>query len=302
MPSHCCGVFGLKPTRGRNPAGPENGEDSNGLTAPHVISRSVRDFAAALDATAGPDPGCRYFVPAPSKTFLECVDNPRAHLRIAFSIKDFFGGGIDPEIADAVRKAAQLCADLGHHVEETDPPFDPDMICDILTVISAANLHSLINSLATRTGRPINSETLEAFALALYRRGETLTVDEFVDHLDKMNTFSRVVGRFFTNYDVVITPPFSKLAPKLGEMATPDPISDLRESVWSMLRFAGSTAQYNITGQPAMSMPLYESANKLPIGVQFAARFADEETLFSLAGQLEKTSPWRQRRPSIFAH
>lgn len=300
VPAHCCGLFGLKPTRGRNPIGPEAAEDNNGMTSAHAISRTVRDSAALLDATAGPDPGCRYFAPPPSTSFLAAVSRPRTGLRIAFSTRDRFGDGVDPQIADAVRDAAKLCADLGHEVVEADPPCDPDMLCDILEIVSAGNMYYGIKALAERIGRAVGPETLEAFPLAVYRRGETLSAHDFVEQLDRMNTFSRALGRFFVDYDVVITPPFSTLAPKLGELRSNDPVPDLRAYVWSMLRYAGFTVQYNITGQPAMSVPLYQSAEGLPIGVQFAARFADEETLFALAGQLEEARPWRSRRAPIF--
>jgi amidase len=299
VPAHCCGLFGLKPSRGRNPMGPGGAEGNSGMTVPHVITRTVRDSAAVLDATAGPDPGCKYFAAPPKATFLDCVDRPQSGLRIAFSTKDYFGDGVDSEIADAVRNAAKACAELGHHVEEADPPFDPDIVCDVLEVLSAGNSAFGLDMLAA--GRPISSETVEEFNLAMYRRGKALSAEEYVQHLDKMNGFSRTVGRFFVNYDAVITPPFSKVGLKLNVLRTNDPIPDLRQYVWDHLCFAGHTVQYNLTGQPAASLPLYESRSGLPIGVQIATRYADEETLFSIAGQLEKALPWHRRRPSIFA-
>jgi amidase len=300
VPSHCCGLFGLKPTRGRNPMGPGGAEGNSGMTVPHVITRTVRDSAAILDATAGPDPGCKYFTGPPKTSFLDCVSKPRSGLRMAFSTKDYFGDGVDSEVADAVRNAAKKCAELGHHVEESDPPFDPDIVCEVLEVLSAGNSAYGLDGLAA--GRPINSNTVEQFNLAMYRRGKALYAEDYVLHLDKMNTFSRTVGRFFAGYDAVITPPFSKVALKLNVLRTNDPIPDLRQYIWDHLCFAGHTVQYNLTGQPAASLPLFQSENGLPIGVQIATRFGDDETLFSLAGQLEEALPWIKRRPPIFVH
>ena len=295
VPAHCCGLFGLKPTRGRNPMGPESAEGNSGMTVAHVLTRTVRDSAAALDATAGPDPGARYFAPPPARPLLEEVTRPRKELRIALSTDNPFGGSVAPEIKQAAQDAARLCEKLGHHVEEATPPINAGELCEMLELISAGNLTYGVRGLEAQSGKKAGPDVFESFTLALLKRGQNLPAADFVANIARMNTFSRNFGQFFVKYDVLITPVFATTAPKLGTLRMNDPIPDLSAYIMDVLRTAAFTTQYNFSGQPAMSVPLYQSADGLPIGVQFAARYADEATLFSLAGQLEEALPWKGR-------
>lgn len=304
IPAHCCGVFGLKPTRGRNPTGPEAAESICGLTAAHVISRTVRDSAVVLDATAGADVGCRYVAPAPSGRFLDAVSRPRKGLRIGITTANVFGAGVSDDVRTAVESAGRLCAELGHHVEEAEPPVEAGELLEMLEPIFVANLRHAVLQLQRLTGRQATPENLEASTLAMVRWGERLAASELLDALARMNAFSRRMGRFFLQYDVLLAPVYADVAPRLGEIRTDDPVESVPDFLRETFRLAAFTVQYNLTGQPAMSLPLYESRSGLPVGVQGIARFGDEETLFCLAGQLEAALPWAGRRAphGIVAH
>jgi amidase len=299
VPAHCCGLFGLKPTRGRNPVGPEAGEVNSGLTVAHVLTRTVRDSAAVLDATAGPDAGCRYYAAPPSKPFIEAVARPRLGLRIALSTENFFGGDVAPEIKTAAQSAAQLCEDLGHHVVQASPLFEAEEIVGLLETIWSSHVYHAVRGLERRTGRTASIQLLEASTLMLCDRGRQISADEFLQSLDRLNQLSRKVGCFFADFDVLLTPTFSQVAPMLGQIKSDVLFPDVTSFVLDNMKMAPFTSQCNLTGQPAMSVPLYQSAQGLPIGVQFAARFAAEETLLSLAGQLEAALPWVARRPAV---
>ena len=298
VPAHCCGLFGLKPSRGRNPTGPDAGEVNSGLTAAHVLTRSVRDSAAALDATAGPDLGCRYAAAPPPRPFAESVDAEPGRLRLAISTTNVFGGPVDSDIRQLTAETGKLCESLGHVVEEAEPPFDGDELIDLLHVIWSANIHHLINHLERATGRRASAANLEATSLLLHEAGALMSADRLLSTFDGVNRVTRRVAGFFGDYDALITPSFSSAAPYLGELQATG-LSDAREHVRESMARAPFTAQYNLTGLPAMSVPLHLTAGGLPVGTHFAAAYGREEMLFALAGQLERASPWRERIPPI---
>lgn len=299
IPSHCCGLFGFKPSRGRNPVGPESAENAYGFTVAHILTRSVRDSAAMLDATAGPDVGCRYFCPPPSISFLEATSTPRPGLRIAYTKHNYFGIDVDAEVCDAVENAAKLCADLGHSVEEATPPVDGEEMIDIFEIVWTAGMYYAIQNLAKITGRTPGDDTLEGSTMIFAERGATVSAAEYLSGLDMINVFTRKVANFYTDYDVVLTPVYAVASARLGETHIDRRDINVRELCHELFRIGAFTSQYNITGQPAMSVPLYQSKSGLPIGVQFIASFCDDGTLFALAGQLEKALPWSDRRPVI---
>jgi len=299
IPAHCCGVFGLKPTRGRNPLGPQSGGLGSGLAVPHVITRTVRDSAAALDATAGADVGCDYTAPPPSGTFLAAVLRPPRKLRIAFSTVSPHGSEVSPEVAGAVLKSAALCESLGHIVEPTSPQIDGDGLLELLAVIASAGIFHLVRKLEAATGRKAGPENLEGASLALALRGSKISAHEYLAALDGMNRFNRKLGHFFEDYDVLIMPTMAHPALPLGTINSNQQVEDVMQYMLHEFRLAPFTVPFNATGQPAMSVPLHQSADGLPIGTQFIGRFADEETLLSLAGQLEAASPWIGRYPPL---
>ncbi|MEI9994396.1 MAG: amidase [Rhizomicrobium sp.] len=299
VPAHCCGVFGLKPTRGRNPTGPQAGEVNAGLTVAHVLTRTVRDSAAVLDATAGPDAGCRYAAPPSGGTFLSAARRAPARLRIAVSLGSPLADRVSSDVRDAARATATLCARLGHHVEEAAPSFDPETFVETLETIWCANIHHSVRKLEAATGRKADRDTLEASTLAMTRLGAEISSNAYLGALDRMNAISRQIGTFFETYDVLVTPTLSQAAPKLGVIDADAPVTDMARYLRDLLGLAAFTAQYNMTGQPAMTMPLHQNAAGLPIGTQMVGRYAAEEALFSLAGQLEQALPWRDRHPAI---
>lgn len=299
VPSHCCGTFGLKPTRGANPTGPDSGEGANGSTVAHVISRSVRDSAAALDATFGGDAGCRYVAPAPSEPYAVAASHDPRRLRIAVATRSPFGGAVARDVIDAALAAARLCETLGHDVEMAEPPLDGDEIARVFAVIWAANMHYGAASLGAHVGRMPGPANLEAANWAMAQYGATLSASDLLGALSSMNQMSRRMGEFMTRFDILLTPSFSQTAPRIGEVKTDEPGVTAERYVRESLDWSPFTSQFNLTGQPAMSVPLYQSGSGLPIGVHFSAAYGQDEILFSLAGQLERALPWADRRPPV---
>lgn len=303
IPASCCGIFGLKPTRGRNPLGPDFGDVFGGLVAEHAVTRSVRDSAALLDATSGMQAGDPYYAPPPARPFLEEVGAPPGKLRIALFTSPPSGAPVDPDCIEAVEDAARLCADLGHEVEQV-PTFremsiNPDMLVDAFMTHWAAGNAWLIDSLSYAVGRkPVEGE-LEPLTQALVAMGERRTAPQYLLAVQILQVYARRMASIFEKYDVMLTPTLAEPPPPLGSFDAPpdDPTFPLRRSGL----FCPFTPLFNGTGQPAMSVPLFWNAAGLPIGAQFAARFGDEATLFRLAAQLEAARPWNERRPPVSA-
>ncbi len=299
IPAACCGLFGLKPTRGRNPLGPEYGDLYGGLVCEHVVTRSVRDSAALLDVTAGPMPGDPYAAPPPARPFLQEVGAPPGQLRIAFSAASPTGTPVHPDCVAAVKDAAALCADLGHIVEEAAPAFDGRALGRAFAVLWAAGTAWSLARWAQKLGRQPQPTDVEPLTWALAERGRGLSAVDYLTALHDGQRLARDVARFFETYDLWLTPVVGEPPPPLGTFASPpeEPTRGLRRAG----PFAPFTYIANMTGQPAMSVPLYWTADGLPVGVHFLARFGDEATLFRLAAQLEEARPWAHRRPPVCA-
>jgi amidase len=295
IPSSCCGVFGLKPTRGRNPLGPNFGDVMGGLVADHALTRTVRDSAAILDATAGPDVGDPYFAPPPARPFREEVGAPPGLLRIAFSDVSPLGGPVHPECRKAVRDAAVLCEDLGHSVVEGAPPLDAERYMPLFMALWAGGCAWSVDGLAIVTGRTPTAEGFEPLTWALYERGKKVGAADYLLALQGLQQMARPVAAFFLEHDLWLTPTLAEPPFELGTLDLPP--EKLDEAIRRAFAFTPFTSLFNVTGQPAMSVPLRWSDAGLPIGVQFAARYGDEATLFRLAAQLEEARPWGERRP-----
>jgi Asp-tRNA(Asn)/Glu-tRNA(Gln) amidotransferase A subunit family amidase len=297
IPASCCGLFGLKPTRARTPAGPDVGESWSGATIAHAITRTVRDSAALLDATCGPDVGDPYWAPPPAGPFLAEVGRDPAPLRVALATTPWNRKHVDAECAEAARAAAWLCERLGHRVEEARPEIDADALGRAFRVIVAANLRNTLDLRAAARGRAIGEDELERVTWLRAQDAATLTAADYARAVLVLHRTGRAVGRFFTRYDVLITPTMACTPYPLGvlDMGT----DDLDGFGEALLRSIAFTSLFNVTGQPAMSVPLAWSRDGLPIGVQFVAPFGDEATLFRLGAQLEAARPWADRRPSI---
>ena len=299
VPASCCGVFGLKPTRARNPLGPHCGDIFSGLVAEHALTRSVRDSAALLDATSGADQGDPYWAPPPRRPFLQEVGADPGRLRLAFSSRPPGGGAVDPDAEAAVAASAELCAGLGHEVEEASPELDFELLWNSFTTVLAAGFCWIVDDLGRKTGRAPEAEFFEPFVWAFAARGRRISAPEYLAHVQVLQQMTRKVARFFKDHDVWLTPTTAMAPVPLGTFAYSggDPFAVRRR----MASFTPFTYIANATGQPAMSVPLHWNGAGLPLGSQFVARFGDEATLLRLAAQLEAARPWASRRPPVAA-
>jgi len=299
IPASCCGLFGLKPTRARNPLGPHYGDMFSGLVAEHAVTRSVRDSAALLDATAGPDVGDPYWAPPPARPFLAEVGADPGRLRIAFTAESGNDAPVHPDCVQAVRDAAALCASLGHQVVEAAPALDRDVLTRSFITLWSAGCAWTIDQWARRTGRTPRQELFEPLTWTLAEMGRGNTAPEYLLALQDLQQVARDVARFFVAHDVWLTPTLGEPPVPLGsfEGGPDDPLHGLRRSA----AFVPFTPIANVTGQPAMSVPLSWNATGLPVGAHFVGRFGDEATLFRLGAQLEAARPWAARRPPISA-
>ncbi len=291
IPASCCGLFGLKPTRGRNPLGPDFGDLMSGLVAEHALTRSVRDSAALLDATAGPDVGDPYWAPPPARPYFQEMSADPGRLKIALSIRTAADVAVHTDCVQAVEETARLCAELGHEVEEAALPLNAEILTHAFVVMWTAGMASTLKMLgATR-------EQVEPLSWALKEMSDQFSAADYILAVQTLQGAGREVARFFENYDVVLTPTLAEPPLPLGSFdALPDnPLHGFTRSAL----FACFTPVCNMTGQPAMSVPLFWNADNLPVGSHFIGRFGDEATLFRLAAQLEEARPWAGRRPAI---
>ncbi len=296
IPASCCGVFGLKPTRGRNPLGPHFGDLLSGIVAEHALTRSVRDSAALLDATSGPAVGDPYYAPPRRQPFVREVGADPGRLRVAFSKETLLGTPVHPDCADAVLDAARLCESLGHEVVEAMPPVDWEALWTTFTTVMAAGFGWAAADWTRRLGRAPREGDLEPFVADFAERGRGVSAPDYLLRVQEMQRLSRAAAAFFESFDVWLTPTLGEPPVTLGTLAYDggDPVAHRRKTA----AFAPYTFVANVTGQPGMSVPLSWNGEGLPIGSHFLGRFGDEATLFRLAAQLEAARPWANRRPS----
>ena len=299
IPSSCCGLFGLKPTRARTPLGPDYGDVLGGFSIDHALTRSVRDSAALLDATSGPDVGDPYWAPPPARPFLKEVGADPGRLRIAFNTEAFTGGAVHADCVSAVREAAALCADLGHEVVEASPAIVGEMVIQPFLTVWAAGAAMAVDGYAFLTGRTATPDQFEPLTWALCERGRQVNAPAYLIAVTLLQRVAREIGRFFTDYDIWLTPTLAEPPVPLGTFDSPpdNPMKGFDRAV----DFCPFTPLCNITGQPAMSVPLFWNSDGLPVGTHFIGRFGDEATLFRLAAQLEEARPWADRRPPASA-
>lgn len=297
IPASCCGLFGLKPTRARNPLGPDFGDIMGGLAVEHGLTRSVRDSAALLDATSGPDVGDPYFAPPPARPFLREVGAEPGKLRIAFTTVAPTGVPIHPDCVAAVQDAARLCSELGHEVSQGAPSFDAERFRTCFLTLWSVGCARAIDGNAMLTGRKASPNDFEELTWALAEQGRAVKASDYLLVVAALQFLSRQIARFFVDHDVWLTPvlaepplPLGSFDPKPG-----NPFYGLQRAT----AFVPFTPICNVTGQPAMSVPLYWNAEGLPIGTHFVGRFGDEATLFRLASQLETARPWAGRKPKL---
>ena len=296
IPASCCGLFGLKPARGRNPLAIE----PSGLSVEHAITRSVRDSAAILDATQGAQPGDPYHAPPPARPYLEEVGASPGRLRIAFATRGLGQEVLHPDCVAAVQDAAALCAGLGHEVEEASPPVVSGLLTAAFTMLWEAGAAAQIDGAALLSGRMPAEDQFEPLTWALAQNGRKHTAPALLLSLGMLQITTRAVAQFHERYDIWLTPTLGEPPVPLGTFDDSPPGDPMR-AFERALAFVPFTALQNATGQPAMSVPLFWNDQGLPVGVHFVGRFGDEATLFRLAGQLEQARPWAQRRPPVFA-
>jgi len=297
IPASACGLFGLKPTRARNPMGPDAGEGWSGASIGHAVTWTVRDSAALLDATSGPDVGDPYWAPPPARPFLSEVGRDPGRLRIALTTTPWIEGPVDPECAEAARAAGRLCESLGHHIEEARPQIDEAAWLKSTLVIVTASLGFALKTRAAALGRALKSDDVERITWERVELGRTFSATDYARAIHTVHRTGRAVARFLEGYDVLITPTMAKPPHPLGVLSLSSPDS----AAFTVARSAsvGFTSLFNSSGHPAMSVPVAMSRSGLPLGVQFVARFGDEATLFRLASQLEAAAPWKDRRPRL---
>ena len=316
IPASMCGLFGLKPTRARTPKGPDTGEGWFGLSVDHAVSTTVRDSAALLDLTHGPDPGAPYSPAAPSTSYLDEVDRPPGSLRIAVSTEAMLGSELAPENIAAVEATATLLEELGHRVAFAGPTVNKEQIGWAGTILLAADTAAGIDRAAEATGRDPGADLFEATNWLFGVVGNKISSKELAQALHIARIVPRLVAPFFDDYDVLVEstigrPPWligelepSRSEARLMKLMTQFPNRRLIRKALTLIAAQAfenipNTPLWNITGQPSMSVPLHSTSTGLPLGIQFTARYGDEGTLFRLAAQLESASPWRDRRPLL---
>lgn len=302
LPAAWCGLVGLKPSRGRNPlVAPVVGDGANGVVAHHVVSRSVRDNAAALDATCGPTGDDYIPLAKPTRPFLDEVAREPDRLRVALCTRNREASVPDPACVDAAVSAAKLCEELGHDVVEATPDIGYQDIVDVCFDLYTLAVVVSIEDMARATGRTTGPDTLETPALATLEKGRAMPATRLFARLEELTAMSRIMGRFMADYDVLLMPATSRMPVPVGHF-NPLNYAEGDLSYWlNEGEVYTPLPLFSVTGQPAMVLPLHWTDDGLPVGVQIAAAVGDEGVLFRLAGQLERARPWADRRPPVHA-
>jgi len=303
IPSSHCGLFGLKPSRGRVSLGPEEGEAWSGFVMRHVLTRTVRDSAAVLDVLRGPMPGDPCTAPAPSRPYAEEVGAEPGHLRIGL-LTQAPGGTTetDPECAATAEDAGHLLESLGHTVEIASPPAlgDPAFMDSFMTVV-ASSARAELDAIALIAGREVGPDDVEPTTWMYGSMGAEISAAQYVAAVHTAQVWTRDVVSWWTHdgFDLLLTPTCAELPPVLGDLAA-RPDNPLHAALRAA-PFVAFAAPFNMSGQPAMSVPLGMSQSGLPIGAQLVAAPYSEDLLFRVASQLEEARPWADRRPEVHA-
>jgi len=295
-PAACCGLVGLKPTRGRNTMAPGLGEGLGGCSIEHAVTLSVRDSAALLDATSGSGAGDPYVAPPLARPFRQEVGAEPGALRIGFTSLAPNGAKVEAEGLRVLAEAVKLCADLGHRVEEADPAIDRPAVVSTFLTLAAANTVVNLASHPTK-GRAARPDEVETVTWETAKLGEKISGADYVRATQAAHRLGRQMAAFHEGWDVLLTPGLATLPVKLGWL---DMMMDDVDEYWRrVFAFSPFTVWFNLTGQPAMMLPLGRSPEGVPIAVQIVGRYGDEATLFRLAAQLEAARPWFERKPAL---
>jgi amidase len=297
IPAACCGLVGLKVQRGRVSSGPEQGE--NFLTHSSVLTRTVAETAEVLDVLAGYEPGDTNWAPPPPEPFAQAAGRDPRRLRIGVSTAPPIPADLHPEALRAVRETAELLTQLGHQVEEVEPPWVGRDLLPLFARIFCTNIAVGAFFAGQVTGREPSPELMEPLSWEIWRGvNEYAPLDYPLAKLE-LEGLTRETAAWWGDLDALLTPALAERPVRIGEIdaCSDDPWADFGRSG----EFTPFTAMFNVTGQPAISLPLFHGDDGLPLGVQFAGRPADEATLLSLGAQLEAARPWADRRPELAA-
>lgn len=295
IPASCTGLFGLKPTRARTPMGPDVGEGWAGMSTIHAVSKSVRDSAMLLDCTAGPDVGAPYFAPPPERPWYQEVGRDPGKLRVGVVHSAFNEVDVHPDCLAAVEHAADLCRQLGLEVEDAQLEIPEQLRSSSIDIIRAAT-RVTVEDRAAALGREPNPEDVEPLTWRMIQADRSTGAD-YLRATRAVHATGRIVGRWFEDFDVMLTPTMAHPPMEIGRLALDR--DDYMAQGQDILSAVAFTSLFNAAGNPAASVPLYWNEAGLPIGAQFAARYADEATLFRLAAALEQLQPWAGRRPPL---
>lgn len=299
IPASACGLFGLKPTRARNPSGPDVGEGWGGQAVGHCVSISVRDSAALLDVSAGPDIGDPYWAPPQAGRFLDEVGRDPGKLRIALCTAPWNGEPVDADCRQAAEDAATLCQSLGHSVDIASPVFDFAPFREATRVLVAANVLASLQARAKTLGRTLEAADVEPLTWSMAELGGTYSAADYARSVTTIHAVGRIVARFFARFDILLTPTMCAPPWPLGVLSLST--RDTDAYLTAINRSIGFTSLFNASGNPAASLPLHWTKDGLPVGVQIVAPFGDEATILRLAAQIEAARPWKDRRPPLAA-
>jgi len=315
IPASCCGLFGLKPSRGRVSLGPVSSESWSGAVMENCVSRSVRDSAAYLDAIQGYGYGEPYHFKSPALPYLQEIEKVPGKLKIAFSTEHSLGHPVDQECIDATQNTAKLLHNLGHEVEEVKLPWHKDDLKIAFATVIFGEVAAEIAELEKYLGRKVTLKDVEINTLSMGLLGKTYRAVDFAKAKRQWGKLSRTIGMFHQKYDLMLTPTVASVPPKIGELLNSKAEDSLAKTITSLGfgkllksqadKIAEKTFDYipytpiaNMTGQPSMSVPLHWSNNNLPVGVMFTGRMGEENILFRLAAQLEEAQPWFNKIPN----
>ena len=296
IPASCCGLVGLKPSRGRTPLGPDAGEGWSGMSTVHCVSRSVRDTAVLLDATAMPAVGDPYWAPPAERPWGQEPGRPPGKLRIAIQRKTWNAAPTHPDCTAAVDSAASLLRELGHEVVERPLEIDGERLRNATIALIAANLRFTLEDRCAELGRELSPGDVESQTYLLAASALGRNSAEYARSIRVIHAVGRQVSRFLEESDLILSPTLAGPPAELGVLSLSNP--DMAAQIAALNQSTGYTQLFNASGHPAISLPLHWNEAGLPIGVQLAAPYGDEGRLLRVAAQLETARPWFDRRPA----
>tara|TARA_R110002110_G_scaffold59726_11_gene168745 strand:- start:4991 stop:6418 length:1428 start_codon:yes stop_codon:yes gene_type:complete len=297
IPAACCGLVGMKVTRDRNPQGPDDYDRAIGFSVDHIVSRTVRDSAAMLDEIGYPEPASPYAPPPKTRPYMEEIKKSPGKLKIAWSSETPGGKPIHAEIQAALEKTAELLGKLGHRVIPRGLGIDYRQLYRAQGAVSGSNFAAGMLRRIEAMGREPEQDELEPLTWAGFKNGSKLTGAQAMWGWQQLRLMNRQVLSVFEDVDVYLSPVLGQLQPEIGHLGPDQEARELNKRQGQVFPF---TPPFNFSGQPSLSLPLWQSEGGLPIGMMFTGRYADEATLFRLAAQLEKELPWKDRKPGVW--